>query len=352
MSTTFDVCPKVKDKIGGRAPLVDVSVSVQHLIDVKAEAAGCRHPGVVPVHNIPMHGFLHAVHLAFDQHLPLELSPDDVWLTIAQGFAAHVNANAERLRKRFVQHEGKAEIVVVRNEFTKGSPSNDWPGAFGEFSDKIGEYIGKKRDLLVSNFSTTGPAEKAASEIVLMDAMQSYFQYTCVTCCGIPTITLTGTAEDWRDLRTRAHNLLEIDESLALWIKSLDDVLGQFCAAYAGDADPEFWNSFYKIGGGSGGPYVTGAINVFFPYLRPYRGTPQRNDVAVKWSSGVGWQGGGPCPGDIPIGLSQVPFKWDYYGQIYPMSFIGGFVGVHQDDARTVRPAIGWAIADAAEAAK
>jgi hypothetical protein len=47
-----------------------------------------------------------------------------------------------------------------------------------------------------------------------------------------------------------------------------------------------------------------------------------------------------------------VPFKWDYYGQIYTMSFIGGFVGVHQDDARTVRPAIGWAIADAAEATK
>src|SRR6201999_4005041 len=95
--------------------------------------------------------FVHAVHIAFDEHVPLILSPDDGWLCIAQAFAHHIDANAEALRHHFVRHEGKARIVVIRNEFVKGSPDNAWPGVFGEFSDAIAKHVGKQRDLVVAN---------------------------------------------------------------------------------------------------------------------------------------------------------------------------------------------------------
>jgi hypothetical protein len=39
-----------------------------------------------------------AVLLAFYDHRPLALSPDMVWLAIAQGFASHVNLHAEEMR--------------------------------------------------------------------------------------------------------------------------------------------------------------------------------------------------------------------------------------------------------------
>ncbi len=47
-----------------------------------------------------------ALHVAFSKHLPVELSPDIIWITIAQGFAQHVTNNAEKLRNHFVAHEG------------------------------------------------------------------------------------------------------------------------------------------------------------------------------------------------------------------------------------------------------
>src|SRR5262245_22062239 len=53
------------------------------------------------------HPLFEAVHTAFASHFPLILSPDDIWLCIAQGFAHHVNQNAELLRERFVRHQGK-----------------------------------------------------------------------------------------------------------------------------------------------------------------------------------------------------------------------------------------------------
>lgn len=43
------------------------------------------------------HGFLDALAIAYKAHLPLALSPDDVWLCIALGFAQHVNLHAEAL---------------------------------------------------------------------------------------------------------------------------------------------------------------------------------------------------------------------------------------------------------------
>lgn len=44
------------------------------------------------------HPLVEAVHEAFSRHYPLALSPDSIWLTIAQGFAHHVTENAETLR--------------------------------------------------------------------------------------------------------------------------------------------------------------------------------------------------------------------------------------------------------------
>ena len=91
---------------------------------------------------LPHHGFLAAVHHAFARHYPLVLSPDDVWLCIAQGIAIHMELNAGAFRTRFVDDEGQAAIQIRRDEFVKGSPDNDWPGCFSEFSQRIAEHLG------------------------------------------------------------------------------------------------------------------------------------------------------------------------------------------------------------------
>src|SRR3712207_455320 len=56
------------------------------------------------------HPLLEAVHCAFSEHRPLVLSPDVVWLTIAQGFTQHIRLNAETFRSRLVRHEGRKKL--------------------------------------------------------------------------------------------------------------------------------------------------------------------------------------------------------------------------------------------------
>src|SRR5262245_58116271 len=65
---------------------------------------------------------LAAVHTAFSQHRPLTLSPDAVWITIAQGVAHHMTVHGERLRARFVSHQGKLDLGFECRDWVEGSP--------------------------------------------------------------------------------------------------------------------------------------------------------------------------------------------------------------------------------------
>jgi Domain of unknown function (DUF4419) len=315
------------------------------LQDGPVEAMGAS---VAPFLPADAHGLLRAAHVAYALHYPLVLSPDTVWLAIAQGFAVHVNENAERLRGKLVRHAGQETIEIRRDDFVKGLPENPWPEVFAAFSAAIAEHIGRQRDLVVADFSTTGPCERAASEIVLLDAMQRYFRYEVHTLCGIPEITLDGTPDDWRSIRRRARALEEYD--LGWWTRALGPVLNRIVDTAEGRVDGPFWETFFKHVDGSGGPWVTGWINVLFPYLRAGKqGALDRNPSLRTWEQGVtrGY-GGGPAPASIPSGLSCAPFDWCCYERRFSMQLIGGFVGVAQDPGTlALRPVIGWAVRDA-----
>lgn len=283
-----------------------------------------------------------AANLAYADHRQLILSPDMIWLTIAQGFSMHVNQNFEALRSKFVSHSGKAQIEVRRNTFTRGNTGNDWESVFSEFSTKIAQYIGEEQqELVVKKFSTTGMVEQAAMEVTLMETVQSYFDYQLTTMCGIPLITLEGTPQDWAEILAAANKLISYD--LGWWTTYLLPVLAQFVRASQGDVDTEYWQSFYKINRTSGGPFITGHIVNLFPYLNNYKGV-QRNEKLGEST----FQRQGFCglkSSDFSKGISRAPFKWLYYNEEFPMDFIAGMVGVTQDkETLAVRPEFGWAV--------
>lgn len=312
------------------------------------------------VAGVSFHPVVAAVHLAFNDHRPLALSPDILWLLVAQGFANHVNANAEELRSRFVKHSGKVTIVVRRDDFVKGSAENPWPEVFGEFSRHIREHVGATtHDLLLPNFSTTSAAERAAAEVVLLAAMQSFFSYEFHSMCGIPQIVLEGSPEDWAALAERVCGIAQF--GLAWWTEALAPILDEFVAASRGRANARFWQSIYKLDGGSGGPYTNGWITAFFPYLKDWQsgrashknpwlargGKELRELLYPPAKSDPHRFGHGPTTEAFPSGLARAPFLWKYLDRSFAMEFLGGFVGVRQEaDSLRLRPEIGWAVRD------
>lgn len=70
----------------------------------------------------------------------------------------------------------------------------------------IVEQFGKQAagaGLFECDFTTSTEVERTAGQIVMLDAYSPYFAFWVICVCGIPSITLTGTVEDWRKIRER-----------------------------------------------------------------------------------------------------------------------------------------------------
>ncbi|XP_077992473.1 uncharacterized protein LOC144446555 isoform X2 [Glandiceps talaboti] len=321
-----------------KLPTTSSAKSVVSRLNQKIES--CFHGNANIVSQGQLHGLVEAVHEAYHNHYPLVLSPDMIWLCIMQGLSTHINKHTKKLRKKFVRHDGKKEIKVRRDDFVKGSATNPWPEVFTEFSGKIKDEIGEKTySLITPDFTTTGPLEKAVTDIVLMEAMKSFFDYKLFSLCGIPSITLEGTTEDWMAIRDKTAQLKQYD--LKWWTDTLLPVLDQFVSASKGEVNRSFWSNIYKYDGVSGGPYVSGWITTLFPYDSDNR----RTKKFTKWPTKP--RRGKMSTNDFPKGLSAAPFTWEYIGEEFRMRFIGGFMGVSQDqESLALRPELGWAVVE------
>jgi hypothetical protein len=316
-----------------------------------------------------------AVHTAFYEHYPLRFSPDVIWLTILQGLAKHIDKDPEGQRANFVDFKVKKTLVITREEFVEGSPKNDWTTVFPEFAGQIASYIGdEKASALASDFTTSSETDQICAHIALMDTVKHYFEYTMMAGCGIPSIELTGIPADWVDLRRKAEILNNF--GLDWWTSELFPVLDQFVAAAQGQPDVKFWKNICNLNGGSGSwsSYVTGWVQVLFPYLD----TGEQNWSIAEWrdhyekgtgleteefNQGRGPQGHYPVCGPksvgnglkldkIPCGVSQAPVTYldERSRKNYDYTFNGGIVAVLQNNkTRALEPVSGWAVLDHGE---
>jgi hypothetical protein len=284
------------------------------------------------------HPLVEAVHVAFSEHRPLLLTPDAVWLTLAQGFAIHVGENADSLRGRFVRHDGKQVLeVTVAASFA-------FPDVFERFAELLAEQVGPGVvRLMTCDFSTSGPVERAVSRIVLMKAFEPYFDYQMNVVCGIPEIRLAGTTRDWREIRRRVEVLGEWD--LQWWTASVLPVIDQMIVTSDGKPDVDFWQCIHMPREVYGGELVTGWLPRLFPYLTA-GGRYRRNPIVLS-SGGKGraaWQHAGTALGTFPVGLSVARVREKGAGSERSLDVGGGFLGLAQDARRFVFPRIGWTV--------
>ncbi|CAF0814897.1 unnamed protein product [Brachionus calyciflorus] len=316
-----------------------VRLSEEHIQYVKSEIDG-------DLLKCNMHPFVEAVHQAYSRHLPLIISPDMIWYLISSATAAHITLNSEELRYKFVDHDGKKKIEIRRDDFVLNSKSNPWHEVIDDFSSKIRELTKNEiADTLVANFSTTSKDSRVVSQIVLMDAMKNYFDYHMSTMCGIPEFRITGEKEDWENVRDKTLKIIDLIPEFNKWYNNgLSEILQQFIDVFNDKIDNGFWNEIYKVGGGSGGPYISGWILALFPYLDNQR----KNGYAweTSWRDVKGFFAGITTK-SFDYHMNQVPFKWNYLGQEIDMLFIGGLIGVVVQKDQALKPVFGYSVAKA-----
>lgn len=286
--------------------------------------------------NYGYNSFFNGMYQAYAEHRPFVLSPDMIWLLISQGFARHVNANPEKLRKYFVDFSGKLTLVVdSKNDLLKDS--TNWEEIFPQFTSQIAEHSGKELiNILTSDFSTTTAIEKVASEITIMEAMEPYFEYVVMyIVCGIPEITLQGTTEDWQKILDKTRKLGAYD--LKWWTNELEPILKEFVNASKGDIDKKFWRNMFKYHSQKkyGAPkIIDGWIVKFFPYDKD--GKRNNLDKLI---------GGGSLPEEmVKVDLKYIKTDGLHIEETM-LELWSGFIGLEQNpETFALTPKISWMI--------
>lgn len=292
--------------------------------------------------NRGAHPFMAGLYHAYSEHRPFTLSPDMLWLLINQGVSNHINFAAGTENEVF-PNLSKQELVVRDDRILLGKPEESpWEEVPSQFTSKIAEVIGASLvDALRADFSTSTTATQVACDITIMDSFKSYFEYTLMACvCGIPTIHLEGTTEDWQKIK---HKLKTVETlGLAWWTERLYPIIDELIASSKGDFNKEFWMNMFKIHTEDtyGHPKkIDGWILNFFPY-----------DVdGNKFTIGtISWIFVEQLFKHLPKEIVTVDFKYKLYdlaGNLLkeePMEFWAGFIGLSQKSDFTLRPEIGW----------
>ena len=114
--------------------------------------------------------------------------------------------------------------------------SNRWSEVIEEFCNQIDKNIVENTvDLLDADFSNARIVDKIAAKVTIMDICKNYFEYRFYTCCGFPSLTLSGTKQDWIKIYQKTQTLLstKVDKEFGEnWGNALLPVLARYVYFY------------------------------------------------------------------------------------------------------------------------
>lgn len=287
--------------------------------------------------------FFYSLVRAYAEHRPFVLSPDMIWQLIGFEFSEYVNNHSEEMRSLLVAHEGVNDLKIMTEEDILDDKNANWSDLFDKFSAAIAENTkGDIAQLMTSDFSTTGSAERIASQITLMESLKSYFHYIAGRLsCGIPYITLKGTPDDWRKVAEKVQGLERYN--MGWWTKELKPIIAELVKTAEGKPSSKFWKDIVMQdrpdrlrGGGCSMEKPTDLDGWMVKLFPDMKNGKMRATIPQSQMQGVE--------------LSKVPFKYQLIDretmQVIEETDImlyAGFVGIIIDEATgALEPKIGW----------
>ncbi|KAF4336049.1 duf4419 domain protein [Fusarium beomiforme] len=296
-----------------------------------------------------INGFVLSALKAYNNHHRLILRPDDIWLAILTQLSFFINRNAGSLRDLFVWQDEKKCLAVLSPQFLK---KQDVGAMAKVLAEAMGQNMKDKtlHEWIIPDFTTTTDTDVVAASVVMAGAFRSYFDYKFMLYCGIPSITLLGTKEDWAKLRTRLDGLVAFKNDLPPGSRQLEEldhfhkllvpVLDRMPRTFDDPADPEivdFWSQMAHESGGSGVHYISGWLTAFCFWSAEGELLYYEPQGAVDISSSDKTRTGCVLDGIryhridtdvIPIGWTSAPIDVDDNGVLYNTTMIAGSMGM------------------------
>ncbi|KAK2616329.1 hypothetical protein QQS21_000763 [Conoideocrella luteorostrata] len=250
--------------------------------------------------------------VAWANHQSLVLRPDVIWFEILAQLNFYMTKNAESVRHMFVDFQGKKEIMVQ---------DTTWENVINAFGKEIQKRV--KTDWLLGwvtpGFSTSTQNDNMTATVLMMGLVKHYFEFSGSIICGIPSVTLLGTKDDWEKLYRKLDHLRDWGAQPTQFANNLRPILSRFVQTWDQPNSPatkSFWeqivraNQQFSCGSGPAEYDISGWITGFMHWredgtLRTLPGTMAgEEDTRLD---GVAYTR--VSVDNIPVGYAKAPLK-------------------------------------------
>lgn len=192
-------------------------------------------------------GFVGLLSACYSQHLPVAIAPHDIWVLLLSEVSKEIAENSDSYRHFFTKSHEKESISVPSGSMTEMPMSI--------LSQALSEKILFDSGIIFQHFSTETPIVTQTIEAIFCDMASPFYNYS-MFCCGIPSLQLLGTTEDWEKVLKGITGLVDMFGTTILhnYLQKTLPVLQQFIHASQGQVDVDFWKDIFTQNNvGSGG---------------------------------------------------------------------------------------------------
>ncbi len=204
-------------------------------------------------------GFFWSIFDAYCDHHNLYLRPDDVWIQILSQFARYVGHHKLTLQPKFTV----SDFLLVSIDTEKINESQIFVATDNYLSTEA-------KQLITPVFTTTNTTDMMISRLMISCDMNQYYGKLIELKCGIPSVSLEGTIDDWKKLIVMTEKLRQYGQHDGLinsWFDLLIPVLENFLMTAEGNDSIElkrWWNQICDCRSGySGTTFISGWLAVF-----------------------------------------------------------------------------------------
>lgn len=159
---------------------------------------------MTPISILSPRGYLNILSTAYDRHYSIVLHPHDLWYIVLTQIAEEVSNNPSDYRSLFTSSDDKQKIIVGQDHPTDIN--------INKLIEKLRELVPGSPDtidLFLPELSTITPEARLAHAAAFVSTVSQYYDYG-MFCCGIPSVHLKGTEEDWYLLAVNCLNLGDV----------------------------------------------------------------------------------------------------------------------------------------------
>lgn len=151
--------------------------------------------------NMEGTGLFGMIETAYRYHLHVMLTPTDIHLHVLSQLAAIAMENAKTFEPIFVKKSGGDNTISMATDDPTVLPMDI-------LISMLAPRTNVDMSMWMPNYSDTTPEQRYVAQAYLAAAGSSYYRY-CTYLCGIPSIKLMGSKEEWAALANTVDQLCD-----------------------------------------------------------------------------------------------------------------------------------------------